>query len=103
MNFFDYKTDLHRELTDELLSTSHMRIERIVSAGQVSDWYDQDEDEWVLVAEGEARLLIEERSSGKQKEVTLKRGDHLFLPAHFRHKVTYTAHPTVWLCVFTEP
>lgn len=40
------------ELVTELAGNGHVRIERIVSWGQASPeegWYDQSEDEWVLL------------------------------------------------------
>lgn len=78
------------------------RIERIVSHGQTSPedfWYDQDEDEWVLILAGAARLRLEDYSEA----VELKPGDSLHLPAHCRHRIEWTApdRPTIWLAVFT--
>ena len=77
-----------------------VHIERIVSHGHASDpgfWYDQQDDEWVLVVEGEAELEIE----GEAATRTLRQGDWLLLPAHCRHRVVRTAtdRPTVWLAV----
>lgn len=74
-----------------------LRIERIVSNGQVTpegEWYDQDWDEWVVVLEGEARL-----GYGDGREVTLGRGESLFLPRRLKHRVTYTSSPCLWLAV----
>jgi len=77
-----------------------VRVERIVSTGQTSaedDWYDQAESEWVAVLRGAARLQIE----GENAERSLGPGDWLLLPAHCRHRVTWTSQdePTVWLAV----
>ena len=45
MNLFDIPEQLpEQELTDILLA-GNTRIERIISHGQTSDWYDQTEDE----------------------------------------------------------
>lgn len=37
--------------------------------------------------------------------VTLKPGDWVNIPAHFRHRLEWTSNeePTVWLAVFTKP
>jgi cupin 2 domain-containing protein len=77
-----------------------VRIERIVSTGQATpegEWYEQAWDEFVLLVSGAARLRIE----GESEDRALGEGDWLFLPAHCRHRVTWTQTepPTVWLAV----
>jgi len=91
---------LDQELFGELLRTENLRIERIVSKGHTSPehgWYDQTENEWVIVLEGSGRLLFENGS-----ELVLNRGDYVNIPAHSRHKVVWTDPDvvTVWLAVF---
>ena len=74
-----------------------LRVERIISNGHVTQetrWYDQDEDEWVLVLQGSARLLMEDAT-----EVALKAGDHVLLPAHKKHRVVYTSSPCILLAI----
>ena len=88
------------ELTETLCHLPGLRIERIVSTGQATpdgEWYDQDSDEWVLLVAGTARLLID----GEDRERELAAGDWLLLPAHCRHRVTWTERdpPTVWLAI----
>jgi cupin 2 domain-containing protein len=93
-----------RQLADEIVDTlcerPDLRIERIVSTGQITPdchWYDQDHDEWVLVVKGAARLRIE----GETEDRELEEGDYIFLPAHCRHRVAWTRSepPTVWLAI----
>ncbi len=84
----------------ELLTREGLRIERIVSNGQASPpdfWYDQPSDEWVIVLCGAARLRFEAEADAMQ----LGPGDYVFIPAHARHRVDWTApdRPTVWLAV----
>ncbi len=77
------------------------RIERIISDGQASPdgfWYDQDEDEWVMILEGEADL---EWESPRQIR-TLRPMDWVLIPAHQRHRVARTQPRTVWLAVWGE-
>jgi cupin 2 domain-containing protein len=88
------------EKVETLYQRPGLRIERIVSTGQVSPdghWYDQDSDEWVLVVKGGARLRIE----GEAQDRELGEGDYVFLPAHCRHRVAWTRSepPTVWLAI----
>lgn len=85
------------EAFEALLQRRNVTLERIVSRGQTTpdgEWYDQDRDEWVLLLSGAARLLIE-----GEGETALGPGDTLLLPAHRRHRVTWTdpTRPTVWL------
>jgi cupin 2 domain-containing protein len=86
------------EAFELLLSRPGLSIERIVSHGHASPpdfWYDQDEDEWVMVVAGRAAIGFEDG-----REVELGPGDWLSLPAHCRHRVLRTATPTVWLAVY---
>lgn len=98
-NLFDQlPTDCAAEHFQELMSRPGLRIERIVSNGQSSPpgfWYDQAQDEWVLVLQGEAKLLI----AGEPGPRILRPGDYADIPAHRRHRVEATAAPTIWLAV----
>jgi cupin 2 domain-containing protein len=92
---------LAEELTNVLVLSSQVRIERIVSCGQRSPdgfWYDQHEAEWVVLLRGAARLLLE----GETDLRHLVAGDHLLIPARLRHRIEWTTpdEPTVWLAVF---
>ena len=96
----DLPENLDDEVFESILESTHVRIERIVSRGHVSPeqgWYDQDEHEWVLVLEGAGSVQFE-----AGPEVHLEKGDHLTIPAHSRHRVTWTdpERLTVWLAVF---
>ncbi|HRZ43063.1 MAG TPA: cupin domain-containing protein [Bacteroidales bacterium] len=88
------------EFTEILHHSQLVRIERIISTGQVSPegfWYDQAEDEWVALLDGEAEIAFSD-----QPAIRLTRGDHLLIPAHCRHRVSFTSTnpPAVWLAVF---
>lgn len=92
------------EIFERLTGGGDVLIERIVSTGQATpegEWYDQERDEWVMVVSGAARLLVE----GEEDERDLSAGDWLLLPAHCRHRVTWTqdSPPTVWLAVHYPP
>jgi cupin 2 domain-containing protein len=95
---------LDREVTEVILDRQGLRIERILSTGQTTpegQWFDQDTDEWVLLAAGAARLRIE----GEHQDRALAEGDWVLLPAGCRHRVTWTRAepPTVWLAVHFPP
>ncbi|MEM1237899.1 MAG: cupin domain-containing protein [Pseudomonadota bacterium] len=92
--------ELPEELFTPLLTQGGVKLERIVSRGHVTpegEWFDQEDGEWVAVLKGEARLEIEGR-----EDVSLGPGDHLFLPAHRRHRVAWTDpdQETVWIALF---
>jgi len=91
---------LSSEVVVTLAESDSVRIERIVSNGQATpqgEWYDQEQDEWVLVLTGSAGLLFE----GAQGPKRLKAGDCTLIPAGCRHRVDWTdpAVKTVWLAV----
>lgn len=97
--FAEIPTNLPDELTQTLLSASNLRIERIVSKGHRSPddfWYDQADDEWVLLLQGEARVGFADAES-----VTLNSGDYLLIKAHCLHRVEWTTDETetIWLAV----
>lgn len=100
-NLFDaIPARLPDEAIDSLLESGDVRIERIVSHGHASPdgfWYDQPQDEWVVILRGAARLRFERRD----ETVDMKPGDCVHIPAHDRHRVEWTTadEPTVWLAV----
>lgn len=96
----DLPPHLDEESICSLLVNRQLRIERIVSTGQSSAegfWYDQAEDEWVLVLTGRGVVEFEDG-----RIVELNAGDYLLIPARCRHRVreTSSGEPTVWLAVF---
>ena len=84
------------ELVDPMASGGGTTVERIVSRGHTTDWYDQDHDEWVMVHQGSARLELQDGS-----ELLLGPGDHVILPAHCAHRVSWTDPEvdTIWVAV----
>jgi len=99
-NIFDnIPNDLTNEAFSELLKTSTVKIERIISKGHKSPeagWYDQAQSEWLMLVQGSAKLVFED-----QHEVELQLGDYLNIPAHQKHKVSWTDPnvETIWLAV----
>jgi len=88
------------EIFTVLLQGDRFKVERIVSAGQVTppgEWYDQETHEWVLLLTGSAGLVFE----GEPGVCTLRPGDYIHIPAHRRHRVEWTdaQQKTVWLAV----
>jgi len=97
--FEDLPDSFPDELFTTLLEAPNVRIERIVSHGHTSPdgfWYDQDQNEWVVVLKGEARLHFEDGPTFEMKS-----GDFVEIRAHTKHRVEWTTphEPTVWLAV----
>ena len=97
--FDDVPAVLTEELVQTLLSRSDLRIERIVSMGHASPdgyWYDQNENEWVLLLAGAARLSFE-----NGEPIDLTPGAFVDIPAHLKHRVEWTEpdRPTIWLAI----
>ena len=82
------------ERFDTLLSQRGLVIERIVSTSKIaSQEYVQEQDEWVVLLRGEARLDVAGR------EVPLRAGDYLFLPSRTPHTVLQVSDGALWLAV----
>jgi len=100
--FTDIPDHLPAELCQTLLENPSVRIERILSQGQHSPddfWYDQAQDEWVLLVQGQARLGFFDG-----KSVEMHAGDYVLIPAHCRHRVEWTQPDAVsiWLAIHVQ-
>jgi cupin 2 domain-containing protein len=94
VNIYDYISPQSGETFTTLLEHKNIKINRIVSSSElVPVEYMQEEDEWLVLLEGEATLLIE------NKEKVLTKGETLFIPAKVPHTVLKTNNDTIWLTV----
>jgi cupin 2 domain-containing protein len=94
--------DAENERFDTLVERGGVLIERIVSTGQASPpgfWYDDAREEWVVLLAGAATLEFEDTATPQRR---LLPGDHVHIPAHCRHRVSWTdpTVPSVWLAVY---
>jgi len=97
--FTDIPGHLPEEYLETLANTGSVHIQRIVSKGHTTpedDWYDQDQNEFVVLLKGAATLEFE-----KGRAVSLAPGDWLQIPAHEKHRVSWTDEnsETIWLAV----
>ncbi len=77
-----------------ILEHKNVKIIRIISSEDFEPVeYIQDEDEWALVLEGEAVLRMEGR------EITLKKGNYIFIPSNTPHKILSMKQHTLWLTI----
>ena len=98
--YSDVPSSIPAEIFNDIITTENVRIERIISHGHRSPeqgWYDQDENEWVMVLEGQGVIEFEDG-----RVVTLSKGDYINIAAREKHKVIGTDRDvvTIWLAVF---
>lgn len=98
--YSDVPSSIPDEIFNDIITTENVRIERIISHGHSSPeqgWYDQDENEWVMVLEGQGVIEFED-----ERVVTLSKGDYINIAAREKHKVVGTDRDvvTIWLAVF---
>ncbi|MCW8877766.1 MAG: cupin domain-containing protein [Kangiellaceae bacterium] len=91
---------LTAEVVEDLINAQDVRVERIISKGHTSPekgWYDQAENEWVIVLQGAGELEFEDG-----RKLKLEPGDYLNIPKHQKHKVSWTVPnaETIWLAIF---
>lgn len=99
--FGNIPTKLSDELFEEILTGNTFKMERIVSRGHASPedfWYDQEENEWVILLQGSANL----RFAGTEELIILRPGDYVQIPRHDRHRIERTDpdKETIWLAVY---
>lgn len=100
MNIFKIPDALpDEEWFETLLEKKEVVIERIISIGQRSPdgfWYDQEDDEWVILLQGKAHLQWEDGSL-----TVMNPGDFVLIPAHQKHRVAFTSSNPycIWVAV----
>jgi cupin 2 domain-containing protein len=101
--FLDIPPAAAEEFLETLATGRGLRVERIVSRGHhapATGWFDQEQDEFVVLLRGSAGLEFDDGS-----HVELGPGDWLDIPARRRHRVSWTdnQNATVWLAVHYQP
>lgn len=89
--------NLPGEFFEDILKFQSFRLKRIISKGHATPagkWYDQKDNEWVLLLQGSAGLRLE----GEEIK-TMGPGDYILLPAGLKHRVEWTdsTTETIWL------
>ena len=91
--------NLSEEVFEVLVQSKDVKIERIISKGHKSPdtgWYDQEQNEWVLVLKGNASICFDD-----EKVIKLNVGDYINISAHSKHRVISTSAitETIWLAI----
>ncbi len=87
------------EIFETLCKDERIHIERIISSGQKSQpdtWYQEENNEFVVLLKGRASLEFE-----NGKIIHLTQGDHILIPSGLKHRVSYTSKMPhcIWLAV----
>lgn len=87
------------EVFEDIINKETFNLQRIISFGHTTkenEWYDQESDEWVMLLSGEAIL-----SFFDEEDIRLKAGDYINIPAHKKHRVSWTKPnvETIWLAL----
>lgn len=80
----------------EILYSNKIKIERITSNSNITDYMKEDLNEFVYLLEGEAKLELD------KKLIILNKGNYLVIPKNTEHRVIYTSEDCKWLCIFFE-
>jgi cupin 2 domain-containing protein len=88
-----------KEVFEDILNAENLKVERIISYPDSipeNQWYDQDNEEWVLLLKGSATLEF-----SNNEIIELFPGDFILIPAHMKHKVNKVDKnaPTIWLAL----
>jgi cupin 2 domain-containing protein len=85
------------ETFSTLFESETVKIEAIRSRLKTpGERYFQEENEWVILLEGEAELEID------TQRCLLHKGDYLFIPKHTPHTVLWTSENALWIGVFSS-
>jgi len=102
--FASIPDDLTKEIFQPIIESKNVKIERIISRGHDSPetgWYDEEQNEWVIVLKGDAIITFDDAFDNK-KEIRLNQGTYLNIPAHTKHRVSWTSQQTetIWLAIY---
>ena len=87
-NFFEtFEEKPTEEIIEKILENKNLKLERIITNGQITppgEWYNQENDEWVLLLKGSALILFEDFETK-----TLNSGDYILIPKFYKHRVQW--------------
>ena len=123
LNIFDLK-DLSesKEIVKILSENENVKIEKIISTGQVTDWQESDKNEFVILVQGNAEIeyygnetfknknpktnenIIKNIKDTNDMKLQLEKGDTVLIKKGERHRVSYTSkNPCcIWICIFFD-
>lgn len=116
MNIFDLKDLSEKEEVVRILAEGkNVKIEKIISTGQTTDWQESEQNEFVILVQGEAEIeyfedknfekngnIIKNQRNTNNKKLQLEKGDTILINRGEKHRVSYTnKNPCcIWICIF---
>ena len=107
MNIFDLKELSENEEVITILSENkNIKIEKIISTGQTTDWQLSEKNEFVILIQGKAEIeFFENKKINKNnKKIKLSKGDTILINQMEKHRVSYTSKDPccIWICIFFD-
>ncbi|MCX6076055.1 MAG: cupin domain-containing protein [Campylobacterales bacterium] len=83
---------------ETIFKNDKIEIEKILSNELIEgEWYEQNNDEWVILLCGNAVLEFENHTQ------ELECGDYLYIPKLKKHRVLKTSDDAMWLALHLNP
>ena len=123
INIFDLKDlSVNEEIIKILFKNENVKIEKIISTGQTTDWQESNKNEFVILVQGNAEIeyydnricenknfktnenIMKNLKNTNDMKLQLGKGDIILIKKGERHRVSYTSkNPCcVWICIFFD-
>ena len=123
INIFDLKDlSVNEEIIKILFKNENVKIEKIISTGQTTDWQESNKNEFVILVQGNAEIeyydnricedknfktnenIMKNLKNTNDMKLQLGKGDIILIKKGERHRVGYTSkNPCcIWICIFFD-
>ena len=123
INIFDLKDlSVNEEIIKILFKNENVKIEKIISTGQTTDWQESNKNEFVILIQGNAEIeyydnricedknfktnenVMKNLKNTNDMKLQLGKGDIILIKKGERHRVSYTSkNPCcIWICIFFD-
>ena len=123
INIFDLNDlSVNEEIIKILFKNENVKIEKIISTGQTTDWQESNKNEFVILVQGNAEIeyydnricedknfktnenVMKNLKNTNDMKLQLGKGDIILIKKGERHRVSYTSkNPCcIWICIFFD-
>ena len=123
INIFNLKDlSVNEEIIKILFKNENVKIEKIISTGQTTDWQESNKNEFVILVQGNAEIeyydnricedkkfktnenIMKNLKNTNDMKLQLGKGDIILIKKGERHRVSYTSkNPCcIWICIFFD-